>query len=393
MQLIKVHKYLLAVIFIFSMYQGITGSLDKRISISVQNETISQVLNYIESHYGINFSYDISLFNEVETITISVKNIRLSDFLRKIINDDKIGFYEYGGLIVFHEAKIKYKYKTIYKEVYKTIEVEPKTKVDTVIILKVDTIRQIDTVEVTLCIPPVHRYENCGDIVAIELKPFSRFFLNDSWATMYGLQCMFGHRIKNSTILSAGISYRQLQYNGNFYPFFDSLYEETIHLSKKVYVVDDQYDIQNKESGEIETIVVKHEDYYQYDSTIVYSKKVNDTLFCKNNYFLAGFGVALSFDGISIKNFGICFQSGANVYLPMHVGGTYQMSTGVRCLKKNDVVPIIEANFKICGEYRTKSELAYFAGLSFSRLFYTPQNSKLFTTEFIVGMKWNICGK
>jgi len=82
--------------------------LQQKVSISVSNKPIADVLDKLSDNYGVRFTYDPDNISAEKLISLKVNNMPLSDVLSKIFGDNTIVFRENGSqVIIFRDRSVK----------------------------------------------------------------------------------------------------------------------------------------------------------------------------------------------------------------------------------------------------------------------------------------------
>jgi len=136
--------------------------LSKQITLSVQNRSITSVLEQVEKKAGFTFSYNTSIIDGKKIISIDVVNQSVQDILVQILGS-KYSFNAYNNQILIslkpaNAALIKQnsnpKKKPSVKQIIDTIHVYvndtiKQTLIDTLVVKKIDTVTVSDTIIVT----------------------------------------------------------------------------------------------------------------------------------------------------------------------------------------------------------------------------------------------------
>lgn len=132
-----------------SLSQAQTKNPDPKISISVVNEPISQVLDRLSRNTGITFSYNPDHIDASRLVTLNLKEIPLSAILATLLPPDKFGFRFSGNqVVVFRKATSLQNENNEIEPVPETGGNKPATVFpDTVYITQTQTIR--DTLALT----------------------------------------------------------------------------------------------------------------------------------------------------------------------------------------------------------------------------------------------------
>ncbi len=77
--------------------------LDERITLEIQNQSIENILNKIQLETDINFSYSKNIVDLTDTISVTLKNVRLEDALIEIFKNEDIVYTVVSGLIVLRK--------------------------------------------------------------------------------------------------------------------------------------------------------------------------------------------------------------------------------------------------------------------------------------------------
>lgn len=224
--------------------------LDKKITITIQNQSISSALEMIEYKAKFTFSYNNSIFEESKLITYSCTNKPLREILERILGNDYL-FSLYKNQILISlkpnstitksSNKITQQKKNSTKQIIDTIHIKVNdtiitTITDTLFIQKVDTIVFRDTIKV-----PITK----ATIIPTSKLGFSVFYSPNSFSkTLYANKSKY-NTIKNF-IDNAESSYTgydaglQLDYTHKNFRFRIGIANTS--LSKKVsYSFDKEY--------------------------------------------------------------------------------------------------------------------------------------------------------
>jgi hypothetical protein len=128
------------------MYAG-SVLLSKRISLTVQKQTIEKILHLVETKAKIQFMYNPQMFNLKKLVSVSLQNSSLQEVLQVIINNKELVFYEMGKYIVItnkHEAPVQANAIVAFSSINLTNSGNAQNPQ-----LLVDTIHFYDTVKVT----------------------------------------------------------------------------------------------------------------------------------------------------------------------------------------------------------------------------------------------------
>lgn len=102
----KVFKYCISILLlcaaclIFQASLFASGIFNQKISLSVTNKPLPEVLKIIEQKAEIRFMYNTSLLNGKLPITVTLTNVTIKQVLQTIINDKQLVFYELQKYVV-----------------------------------------------------------------------------------------------------------------------------------------------------------------------------------------------------------------------------------------------------------------------------------------------------
>ena len=135
----------LIAIFLFKAQTGIAQKnlLERKISFSVSNMPVVNVLNKIAGIMGVKFSYNPELIPPARRITKHFTNQQLTDILKQILDDPSISFREIGNQIVlFRGNPPPLPNETVHNLVIgKTVLLPPgKQNPDTLYVIRTDTV-------------------------------------------------------------------------------------------------------------------------------------------------------------------------------------------------------------------------------------------------------------
>ena len=183
--------------------------LEKKITLTVENESVVSTLEKVEHLGGLYFSFNGNLFNKDKKISFRASNKKIIEILCLIIEDKTLVYREHSdqiiiyrpkqgdteGIAIHHQPKIAKENQKIYP-IYDTI-------VDYKIKTIVDTVRVIDSVTV---------YDTLKIYKTIETPRFENEKSNQYWSVSF----------------SAGTSFPNVQYKA-----LQHEQESTIDLLKK----------------------------------------------------------------------------------------------------------------------------------------------------------------
>lgn len=130
----KIH---LTLLFLFISMQSIFAQvLDKKVTIQFQNISIEQALKKIKSSCGVNFSYSPDHVDLSKRVTFSVQNESLYRVLNQLFKSTPITYRAVGNQIVLKVGKNN---TNTYSAAPKNLPIKTPTPVDTITPISVDT--------------------------------------------------------------------------------------------------------------------------------------------------------------------------------------------------------------------------------------------------------------
>ena len=101
-------------VFLFLLFSQLgfsQNTLDRRISLNVQNKSIRFVINHLQNEYALRFSYSTDFVGLDKKISLDIRKKPLSKVLRQVFTKNGIQFKEIGQQIVLRASQTKQKPK------------------------------------------------------------------------------------------------------------------------------------------------------------------------------------------------------------------------------------------------------------------------------------------
>lgn len=126
------------------------GVLDKKVSLSIDNKPLQEVLELIEKDADVTFSFQSNVIDLNRLVSFSVADMTISDVLLKLLKNRPVAFYALGSqIILYKKKKTSVSAKKQISSTSKKVKNQQKIIVyDTVKV--VDSIVIYDTVQVTV---------------------------------------------------------------------------------------------------------------------------------------------------------------------------------------------------------------------------------------------------
>lgn len=94
-----------AVLFLFVSHLAAQPALEQRLTVSLSDKTLADLLMFIEKETKLSFMYEDKLINVDSKISINEVNQTLHHILRKAIPDESIAFTCMGRQVILHKKK------------------------------------------------------------------------------------------------------------------------------------------------------------------------------------------------------------------------------------------------------------------------------------------------
>jgi len=190
------------------MYAG-SVLLSRRISLTIQKQSIDKVLRLVEKKAHVQFMYNPQMFNLKQTISVQIQNSTLQELLQTVINNKELVFYEMGNYIVITnklQAPIQANVVAAFltrkddkaKDASNHLVVDTIHFYDTIPIIKNETIRNIiqDTIKVYDTITKVTTKTVLPTAISTTTEiPES---INSLWFAQAAFAPLYGNVIQNS---------------------------------------------------------------------------------------------------------------------------------------------------------------------------------------------------
>ena len=243
------------------MYAG-SVLLSKRISLTVQKQSIETVLHLVEKKADVQFMYNPQMFKAKRLISVSLQNASVQDILKAILNNKDLAFYEMGKYIVItkkNDAPIQANAIVAYLEpTDNPMQSTPKLLVDTIHFYDTIRVTKTETKQVVVQ-DTVTVYDTITKIITqvvpqpiapkVEKQGTSQWFTQFSVAPLYSKilnQCK--DNFYNSLTGEASIGYKynnvrfsigigELSYKGSTKSIQSSISSDSVLLKDTSYVM------------------------------------------------------------------------------------------------------------------------------------------------------------